>query len=82
MLCGLLSPSSGTGTVAGYDILQETEQIKLHIGYMSQKFSLYDDLLVQENINFYGGIYGLRGGQLDKRLKWALEMAVMPTPPG
>ncbi len=75
MLCGLLSPSSGTGTVAGFDILTETEQIKLHIGYMSQKFSLYDDLTVEENISFYGGIYGLRGKFLEDRLKWALEMA-------
>jgi ABC-2 type transport system ATP-binding protein len=75
MLCGLLSPSSGTGTVAGYDILQQTEQIKLHIGYMSQKFSLYEDLSVEENISFYGGIYGLRGRHLENRLVWALEMA-------
>ncbi len=75
MLCGLLSPSSGTGTVAGYDILSETEQIKLHIGYMSQKFSLYEDLTVIENINFYGGIYGLRGGRLKNRLDWAVSMA-------
>ena len=75
MLCGLLSPSSGTGTVAGFDILQDTEQIKLHIGYMSQKFSLYEDLSVEENISFYGGIYGLRGKRLEERLLWALEMA-------
>jgi ABC-2 type transport system ATP-binding protein len=75
MLCGLLSPTSGTGTVAGYDILQQTEQIKLHIGYMSQKFSLYEDLSVEENISFYGGIYGLRGKDLENRLVWALEMA-------
>ncbi len=75
MLCGLLSPSSGTGTVAGFDILHETEQIKLHIGYMSQKFSLYEDLSVEENIGFYGGIYGLRGKHLENRLQWALEMA-------
>jgi ABC-2 type transport system ATP-binding protein len=75
MLCGLLSPSSGTGTVAGFDILTETEQIKLHIGYMGQKFSLYDDLSVEENISFYGGIYGLKGKRLENRLGWALEMA-------
>jgi ABC-2 type transport system ATP-binding protein len=75
MLCGLLSPSSGSGTVAGFDILSETEQIKLHIGYMSQKFSLYEDLSVEENIGFYGGIYGLRGNRLENRLNWALEMA-------
>jgi len=75
MLCGLLSPSSGTGKVAGYDILGETEQIKLHIGYMSQKFSLYEDLSVEENISFYGGIYGLRGKRLEDRLNWALAMS-------
>jgi len=75
MLCGLLSPSSGTGTVAGFDIQSETEQIKLHIGYMSQKFSLYEDLTVEENIRFYGGIYGLKGKRLDNRLNWAVEMA-------
>ena len=75
MLCGLLSPSSGRGTVAGYDVSSEAEQIKLHIGYMSQKFSLYEDLTVAENIAFYGGIYGLRGKRLDNRMHWALEMA-------
>ena len=75
MLCGLLSPTSGTGTVAGFDILAETEQIKLHIGYMSQKFSLYEDLSVTENISFYGGIYGLSGKHLEQRLDWAVAMA-------
>ena len=59
MLCGLLSPTSGVGTVAGYDIMNEREKIKKHIGYMSQRFSLYDDLTVKENIRFYGGIYGM-----------------------
>ncbi len=75
MLCGLLQPSSGTGTVAGFDILRQTEQIKLHIGYMSQKFSLYEDLTVTENIRFYGGIYGLAGKRLDNRLIWALAIS-------
>lgn len=75
MLCGLLRPTSGSGTVGGFDIIHETEQIKLHIGYMSQKFSLYEDLTVSENINFYGGIYGLSGTRLDDRRTWALEMA-------
>ncbi len=75
MLCGLLSPTSGTGTVAGFDILSQTEQIKHHIGYMSQKFSLYEDLTVTENISFYGGIYGLAGKQLAERLDWAVAMA-------
>ena len=57
ILCGILAPSGGTGTVAGFDIVREAEKIKAHIGYMSQKFSLYEDLTVEENINFYGGIY-------------------------
>ena len=60
MLCGLLLPSGGSGTVAGYDIMREYERIKHRIGYMSQKFSLYDDLTVRENIEFYGGLYGLQ----------------------
>lgn len=64
MLCGLSTPTSGTGKVAGFDIYKETEQIKRHIGYMSQKFSLYGDLKVWENIRLYGGIYGLSEKQL------------------
>jgi len=58
MLCGLSMPSSGKATVAGFDVYRENEQIKRNIGYMSQKFSLYDDLTVRENMRFYGGIYG------------------------
>jgi ABC-2 type transport system ATP-binding protein len=58
MLCGLSLPSSGEATVAGFDVYQQTEKIKRSIGYMSQKFSLYDDLTVKENMRFYGGIYG------------------------
>ena len=58
MLCGLSLPTSGTATVAGFDVYQQTEQIKKNIGYMSQKFSLYEDLTVTENIRFYAGIYG------------------------
>ncbi len=57
MLCGILMPTSGKGTVIGFDIMRQQEEIKQHIGYMSQKFSLYDDLTVGENIDFYGGIY-------------------------
>ena len=75
MLCGLLKPSSGTGTVAGYDVNREPERIKQHIGYMSQKFSLYEDLTVEENITFYGGIYGLGGDRLHDRREWAVAMA-------
>jgi ABC-2 type transport system ATP-binding protein len=59
MLCGLATPSSGEATIAGYDIYSQTELIKKNIGYMSQKFSLYEDLTVRENIRFFGGIYGL-----------------------
>ena len=64
MLCGLSKPSSGNATIAGFDIYRQTEQIKRHIGYMSQKFSLYEDLTIVENIQFYGGIYGLSDQQL------------------
>lgn len=59
MLCGLSTPTSGQATIAGFDIYKETEKIKQNIGYMSQKFSLYEDLTVRENIRFFGGIYGL-----------------------
>ena len=64
MLCGLSKPSSGKATIAGFDVYRQTEQIKKNIGYMSQKFSLYEDLTVQENIHFFGGIYGLSDKQL------------------
>jgi ABC-2 type transport system ATP-binding protein len=60
MLCGLSIPSSGEATIAGFDVYKKTENIKQNIGYMSQKFSLYEDLTVTENINFFGGIYGLK----------------------
>src|ERR1700683_1484437 len=59
MLCGLLKPSSGKAAIAGFDVYTQTEKIKRRIGYMSQKFSLYDNLTVSENIRFYGGIYGM-----------------------
>ncbi len=59
MLCGILLPTSGSGTVDGFDIIRQNGRIKLSIGYMSQKFSLYEDLTVRENLEFYGGIYGL-----------------------
>lgn len=67
ILCGLLSPSSGEAKVAGYDVYNQNESIKKHIGYMSQKFSLYENLKVRENIKFYGGIYGLRGADLNHK---------------
>jgi ABC-2 type transport system ATP-binding protein len=75
MLCGLLLPSGGSGTVGGYDIITQSETIKQNIGYMSQKFSLYDDLTVEENINFFSGIYGVEGSNKNARKEWALEMA-------
>ncbi len=69
MLCGLLSPSSGEATVAGFDIFKETEKLKKRIGYMSQKFSLYEDLTVAENFRFYGGVYGLSRKEVSKRME-------------
>ena len=67
MLCGLSRPTSGTGMVAGYDIAASPEQVKRHIGYMSQKFSLYEDLKVWENLRLFGGIYGLRDKDIARR---------------
>jgi ABC-2 type transport system ATP-binding protein len=67
MLCGLSVPTSGTATIAGYDIYGQREEIKRRIGYMSQKFSLYDDLTVIENIQFFGGIYGLTNAQIKQK---------------
>lgn len=67
MLCGLSTPSSGKATIAGFDVYRQTEEIKRNIGYMSQKFSLYDDLTVLENIYFFGGIYGLSDIQLKEK---------------
>ncbi len=67
MLCGLLEPSEGQGLIAGFDVATQTDQIKRLIGYMSQKFSLYDELTVYENLMFYGRLYGLRGAALSKR---------------
>ena len=75
MLCGLLQSTSGTARVGGFDINREPEKVKENIGYMSQKFSLYEDLTVDENINFYGKIYGLSDSTLGERKKWVLEMA-------
>ena len=79
MLCGLLLPTSGHGTVAGLNIITESERIKARIGYMSQKFSLYEDLTVEENIEFYGGIYGVSDARLAVREQWVLEMANLTT---
>ena len=75
MLLGLLSPTSGEATVLGFDIVKQTDEIKKRIGYMSQRFSLYDDLTVDENLNFYGRTYGVRGKQLKSRKRFVLGMA-------
>ena len=75
MLCGILAPTAGSGQVAGYDVLSESEKIKTRIGYMSQRFSLYEDLTVEENIEFYGDIYGVPATRLRERQQWILEMA-------
>ena len=73
MLCGLSTPSSGNATIAGFDIYKQTEEIKKNIGYMSQKFSMYDDLTVLENIQFFGGIYGLTDKQLKAKSNQLIE---------
>jgi ABC-2 type transport system ATP-binding protein len=73
MLCGLLKPSGGKASVAGFDVYKQTEKIKQNIGYMSQKFSLYDDLTISENVEFYGGIYGLSKDLINKRREKLLE---------
>jgi len=75
MLCGIISPTDGTGTVSGYDIVNEQDQIKNTIGYMSQKFSLYHELTVRENLEFFGSLYGLSGNNLKERIKYVQEMA-------
>ena len=75
MLCGLLMPTGGKGMVAGYDIVAQPEEIKKRIGYMSQKFSLYEDLTVGQNIDFFTGIYGVSKEKSKARKEWVLEMA-------
>ncbi len=75
MLCGLLQPSSGSATVRGIDVGRDPEGVKRHIGYMSQRFSLYDDLSVGQNLAFFGGVYGLRGREARERAAWAVHMS-------
>lgn len=75
MLCGIISPSSGTGQVGGYDIIREQNKIKEHIGYMSQKFSLYNDLTIEENINFYSGIYKIPKKEKKARFDEVIQAA-------
>lgn len=75
MLCGILEPSSGSATILGYDLLRETEKIKSQIGYMSQKFSLYDDLTVLENLSFYAAIYSIPKETRQERIEELIAMA-------
>ena len=75
MLCGLLTPTSGTALVGGIDVGRDPEGVKRRIGYMSQRFSLYRDLTVDQNIRFFGGIYGIAGARFDERRRFVLDMA-------
>ena len=75
ILCGLMMPTSGSATVGGFDVATHPEEVKQNIGYMSQKFSLYDDLTVEENIEFFGGVYGVSDEKLPARRDYVLKMA-------
>jgi len=75
MMCGLLKPTSGTAVVDGVDVSRDPEEVKRRIGYMSQKFSLYEALTVEQNIRFFGALYGLNDGQIVQRMKFVVEMA-------
>jgi ABC-2 type transport system ATP-binding protein len=75
MLCGLLRPTSGTALVGGIDVTRDPEGVKRRIGYMSQRFSLYEALTVDQNIRFYGGIYGLEGRRFDERRRFVIAMS-------
>lgn len=75
MLIGVLEPTFGDALVSGYSIMKQSELVKRNIGYMSQKFSLYNDLTVMENIRFYAGVYGLSGKKYEERKKWVLKVA-------
>jgi ABC-2 type transport system ATP-binding protein len=75
MLCGLLHPSAGRVRVAGLDVTREPEAVRARIGYMSQRFSLYNDLTAVENLRLFGGLYGVPPGELDGRIRWAVDMA-------
>ncbi len=82
MLCGLLTPTSGRAIVAGYDVAREPEAVRQNIGYMSQKFSLYNDLKVIENLRLFAGLYNVPSGKLKERIDWALDMANLKTKQG
>jgi ABC-2 type transport system ATP-binding protein len=75
MLCGILEPTSGDALVGGFSVKSQPDKVKKNIGYMSQRFSLYNDLTVEENINFFGGVYGLYGDEFKRRKNWVLNIA-------
>jgi len=75
MLCGILEPTDGDALVGGFSVMNDPDSVKKKIGYMSQRFSLYNDLTVEENINFFGSVYGLYGKSLTERKKWVLDIA-------
>jgi ABC-2 type transport system ATP-binding protein len=75
MLCGLLDPTSGSATVAGYDIARQPDDVKRNIGYMSQKFSLYEELTIEQNLDFYAGIYQIPKGKIAERKRFVIEVA-------
>lgn len=75
ILCGLLTPTSGSASVIGFDVARQPEEVRQHIGYMSQKFSLYNDLTITENLQFFAGLYGVKGSARAERMAWAIEMA-------
>ncbi len=75
MLCGILEPTTGDAFVGGFSVMNEPDKVKQNIGYMSQNFSLYNDLTVEENINFFGGVYGLNRRELQERKNWVLEIS-------
>lgn len=75
VLCGLLAPTSGSARVLGIDVAKDAEALKHQIGYMTQRFSLYDDLTVRQNLRFFGGVYGLHGARMKERAAWAIDTA-------
>lgn len=79
VLCGILRPASGSCTVLGYDVVREAEIIKHNIGYMSQKFSLYHDLTVRENLEFYAGLYGVKSSEREERIQAMLHLSMLNT---
>ena len=82
MLCGILDPSGGSGTVVGFDVAREAERIKERIGYMTQRFSLYEDLTVFENLRFYAGLYGVPGAKRRERIEAVLDATGLQQPRG